>query len=177
MNFLHTHSFAQWPEQRSSWVLLALSATALVIAALYFQHGLALEPCEQCIYQRTAMIALALGAWFCAIKPQLLLFRVVGYISWVWAAFSGLTRAHYHVWVQTGMNALFSQCNLEPNFPSWLPLHEWLPNIFAITGLCSDANWQFLSLAMSEWMRIIFAFYFLLAIFIITFRLWKLRRL
>lgn len=176
MNFLHPLRLAQWPAQRWSWVLLALSATALTLTALYFQHGMGLEPCEQCIYQRTAVIAIGLGAWFAAIQPQRLVFRLIGYSSWLWAAIAGFSSAHYHVWIQTGINAMFVSCNLEPNFPLWLPLHDLIPSVFSVTGLCSDADWSFVGLAMSQWMRIIFAIYISLAVVVIGFRLWKLRR-
>jgi len=172
-----THNLAQWPNKRWPWLLLASSATLLTLTALYFQYALGLEPCEQCIYQRTAVIAIALGAWITALAPKSLWFRCVGYISWCWAAIAGFSSAHYHVWVQTGINALFASCNLEPNFPSWLPLHEWLPSIFAVTGLCSDANWRFLDMAMSEWMRIIFAAYITLAAVVLASRLWHKRAL
>lgn len=170
-----TRALSNWPHKRWPWVLLATTATLLTLTALYFQHVLQLEPCEQCIYQRTAVIAIAIGAWAAAIAPHLFVLRLVGYISWGWAAIAGFASAHYHVWVQTGINALFASCNLEPNFPVWLPLHEWLPSVFAVTGLCSDANWQFLNMAMSEWMRLIFALYIAAAGIIIGCRLWHKR--
>ena len=46
-----------------------------------------------------------------------------------------------------------------PNFPSWAPLHEWLPRIFAATGDCGDIDWQFLDMSMPQWMIVIFAIY------------------
>lgn len=177
MNDTRVTRLATWPEQRWPWLLLAATATALTFIALYFQHVMGLEPCEQCIYQRTAIIALALAAWLTAANPKLLTLRIFGYASWLWASIAGFSIAHYHVWIQTGINAMFVSCNLEPNFPSWLPLHDFMPNVFAVTGLCSDADWSFLGLAMSEWMRIIFACYISAAVIIISCRLWLLRRL
>lgn|SRR5690554_4256350 len=177
MNDTRVTGLAAWPEQRWPWILLATTATALTLTALYFQHVMGLEPCEQCIYQRTAIIALALAAWLTVINPKLLILRIFGYGSWLWASIAGFSIAHYHVWIQTGINAMFVSCNLEPNFPSWLPLHDLMPNVFAVTGLCSDADWSFFGLAMSQWMRIIFASYISAAIIIISCRLWRLRRL
>ena len=177
MNHRHFLNLANLPALRWPWILLASTATVLTLTALYFQHSMGLDPCEQCIYQRTAVIALALGAWFTAINPQSVIFRLIGYSRWLGAAIAGFSSAHYHVWLQTGINAMFASCNLEPNFPSWLPLHELIPHIFAVTGLCSDANWSFLGLAMSQWMRIIFAIYISVAVFIVGYRLWKVRSL
>ena len=40
------------PHQRWSWLTMAAVALALELTALYFQHGLKLDPCVLCI-QRT----------------------------------------------------------------------------------------------------------------------------
>ena len=53
---------SQWTEQRSSWALLFVSAMAFEITALYFQHGMGLQPCIKCIYQRTAMFGIVFAA-------------------------------------------------------------------------------------------------------------------
>ncbi|WP_113906463.1 disulfide bond formation protein DsbB [Aliidiomarina celeris] len=161
-------SLSSWPLQTLPWLALALSSTALILTALYFQYAMGLEPCVQCIYQRTAMLAIALAAWLAVINPNHSLLRGIGFTGWLVGAAAGLSSAHHHVWLQTASNPLFASCSPYPDFPSWLPLHEWLPSFFAAGGLCSDNSWSFMGMFMSEWMRIIFAVYLLFALIFLT---------
>ena len=142
----------------SAWVWLLLSTLALEASALYFQYGMDLRPCIMCIYQRTAVF----GVMFAAIIPLLnnnIISRLLAYVVWGISAIWGLLIAWEHVEIQGAKNAFFATCEIVPNFPTWAPLHEWLPNIFAATGDCGEINWSFLSLTMPQWMVVIFAFY------------------
>lgn len=155
------HFLSQWSKQRSSWALLFLSALALELTALYFQHGMGLQPCIKCIYQRTAMF----GILFAAIIPLLhnsSLTRLVGYVIWGVSSVWGFLIAYEHVDILTAANPFFASCEPVPNFPSWLPLHEWLPAIFAAPGDCLENSWQFVGMGMAQWMMIIFGIYTLL---------------
>ena len=167
---------SKWPEQKWSWALLCSSALILLVTALYFQHGMGLQPCVQCVYQRIAVLLLAIFTGIAWLKPESVAYRAVGYTGWLASAGYGLYVAHHHVWLQTAANPLFASCSPYPNFPSWLPLHEWIPFFFGAGGLCTDYSWQFLGMVMSEWMRIIFAFYVALALVILGVRLIKQRR-
>ena len=40
---------------RGAWLLLALTALALELTALFFQHVMGLKPCVMCIYERNAL--------------------------------------------------------------------------------------------------------------------------
>lgn len=142
----------------SAWVWLLLSTFLLEVTALYFQYGMELRPCIMCIYQRTAVF----GIMFAAILPLLtnnIITRLLAYVIWGVSAVWGLVIAVEHVEIQGAKNSFFATCEIVPNFPSWAPLHEWLPNIFAATGDCGDINWSLLSLSMPQWMAVIFAIY------------------
>lgn len=171
------HAMSHWPEKKWSWSLLAISAAVLLIIALYFQHAMGLQPCVQCVYQRIAMLMLAIFATVPIFDPKSLKLRVVGSLGWLASAGYGLYIANHHVWLQTAANPLFASCSPFPDFPSWLPLHEWIPFFFAAGGLCTDYSWQFLGMVMSEWMRIIFAVYLLLGIVVVGIRLLKSRKI
>jgi len=143
---------------KRAWGLLFVSALSLEIAALYFQYVTDLRPCIMCIYQRTALF----GVMFAAIPAMLvnnLVTRLVGYIGWGISAIWGLLIAIEHVDIQTAANPFFATCEFVPNFPSWAPLHEWLPTIFGATGDCGDINWSFMGMSMPQWMIVIFAIY------------------
>lgn len=143
---------------RRTWGLLFVSALCLVISALYFQYATDLRPCIMCIYQRTAVFGVMIAA-IPAMLVNNLITRLIGYIGWGISAVWGLLIAIEHVDIQTAANPFFATCEFVPNFPSWAPLHEWLPNIFAATGDCGDINWSFMDKTMPQWMIVIFAIY------------------
>ena len=169
-------SMAMWPQQKWPWLVLFLSASGLLITALYMQHIQGLQPCVQCVYQRIAVLGIAVFAAIGLMQPQHTLNRIIGLLGWLASAAAGLYIANYHVWLQTAANPLFTSCSPYPDFPSWLPLHEWVPFFFAAGGLCTDLSWQLLGMVMSEWMRIIFALYLVAAVWVICIRLLKQRR-
>ena len=45
-------------KSRRAWWLLALSALGLELTALWFQHGMGLDPCVKCVYERVAVLGL-----------------------------------------------------------------------------------------------------------------------
>ena len=146
------------PTEKRAWGLLFASALCLEITALYLQHVTDLRPCIMCIYQRTAVF----GLMFAAVPAMLInniITRLIGYAGWGISAIWGLIIALEHVDIQTAANPFFATCEFEPNFPSWAPLHQWLPNIFGATGDCGDINWSFMDMTMPQWMIVIFAIY------------------
>lgn len=141
-----------------AWGLLLLSASLLEATALYFQYAMGLNPCIMCIYQRTAMLGIV-GAGLLGTVAPVPLVRLVAYGIWGLSAIWGFLIAYEHVDIQTAANPFFASCEIVPNFPSFMPLHEWLPSFFAATGDCGNIDWQFLTLSMPQWMMVIFMAY------------------
>lgn len=150
-------SVGQWPNKPLAWLLLFLGASALLAAALYFQLVLQLEPCVKCVYQRTAVIGIAVAAVVGLLGSGFWLTRWAALIGWLYAAYQGFLVAYDHWDLQHSKNAFFAVCESAPNFPEWAPLHHWLPTVFAAPGLCGDIDWQWLGLGMPGWMMTIFA--------------------
>lgn len=155
MNFISKLS-----EQKQPWLLLAVAAFALELAALFFQYGLGLEPCIMCIYQRVAIWAIFFAGVVGALGYNFVLTRMLAYVLWGTGAIWGLLIAIEHVEIQNAasspMSFLFS-CDIVPNFPSWAPLHQWLPALFEASGDCGEIAWQFLGFSMPEWMIVVYA--------------------
>ncbi len=170
MNFLSQLSLNQ-----RAWQLLAFSAFCFELSALYFQYVMGLEPCIMCIYQRTAIWGIFLAGVLGALGCQFVLIRIVSFGLWATGAIWGLLIALEHVEMQsTTMSFLFS-CEFIPNFPSWAPLHEWLPVLFEATGDCGDIKWQFMGFTMPQVMVVIFAVYSVAFAVILLARLLKQR--
>ncbi|RLV61262.1 disulfide bond formation protein DsbB [Parashewanella curva] len=164
---LSVKHLVQFTQQRLSWGLLTLSALALEGCALYFQYVMKLDPCVMCIYQRLAILGIALGGIIGLSNPQSRLLRCLGIVVWGVSASWGLKIAIELVQIQVENNP-FSTCSFLPDFPSWMPLHEWLPSVFMPTGMCGESQWMFMGVTMAEWMIVVFAIY--LAAFALFFQ-------
>lgn len=149
---------ARLAPNKSPWAIVSASAFALLLAALYFQHALGHEPCVKCIYQRSAVIAIFFGALLPAIHAHFIV-RSLGLIIWGTAAIWGLVQANLHLEVIFPQGFFVPPCPFVPEFPSFMPLHEWLPMIFDAPGSCNTNDWQLLSMGMAEWMKVIFSCY------------------
>ncbi|MDP2562202.1 disulfide bond formation protein DsbB [Psychrobium sp. 1_MG-2023] len=142
--------------QRLPWLVLAAIAIVFEVIALYFQYGMGLGPCVMCIYQRTAILGIAIAGLIGSIAPQYFIIRLAGFSIWGYSTIKGLLIALEHVDIQINPSPFFS-CAFRPDFPSWLPLDEMLPFFFRVDGDCAAITWQWLGWSMSQWMVVIFS--------------------
>ncbi|MCH1921393.1 disulfide bond formation protein DsbB [Shewanella sp. A3A] len=148
--------FKGFTQSRLSWGILLLSGIALELAALFFQYVMKLDPCIMCVYQRVAVLGLVLAGLVGLLAPTVWLVRVAAAAIWGISAGWGLKLAYELDQMQTNPNP-FATCSFMPDFPKWMPLHEWLPSVFMPTGMCTDVPWTFLDVTMAQWMIVIFA--------------------
>ena len=160
---------------RRAWWLLAVSALALELTALWFQYGMGLDPCVKCVYQRLAVMGLVVAGILGSVYPSAPFLRLSGYVVWGLSAGWGLQQAMQHVGIQSDDSSAFS-CNFAAEFPAWAKLDEWWPALFQPTGYCDDIQWQFLSLTMAQWMVVVFGFYLLVLAIVLVVDLFGLRR-
>lgn len=156
--------------KRLAWLALAGVAIAFECVALYFQYVMGLNPCVMCIYQRTAILGIAIAGLVGAIAPQQFLVRLSAYVIWGYSAIKGLLIALEHVDIQINPSPFFS-CDFRPNFPHWLALDEMIPSFFQANGDCASISWQFLGWSMSQWMVVIFSSFIAVLTIIVVNRL------
>jgi len=154
VNYLSNITTSQKP-----WLLLAISALTLELSALFFQYVLDLAPCIMCVYQRLAILTIIAAGFIGTFGYKYLLARILAYTSWGVGAIWGLFIALEHVEMQANSGSLFFSCDFIPNFPTWAPLHEWIPFLFEATGDCGEISWQFFGYSMPQWMIAIYALY------------------
>jgi disulfide bond formation protein DsbB len=142
-------------QNKIGWGLIVLSAIFLELTALFFQYAMGLEPCIMCVYQRLAVAGILLSGLFGFLLSRNFWGQIGAHGLMMYATSEGVRVANEHVIKQSG-TSFFSTCDLFPNFPSWFPLHEWVPSVFAATGDCSSIDWSFLGMSMPEWMVYIF---------------------
>ena len=159
------------------WLLLALSALALELCALFFQYIMDLAPCIMCVYQRASICAIILAGFIGSIGCRFLVTRIIAYGLWATGAIWGLLIAIEHVEMQENSGSLFFSCEFLPNFPTWAPLHQWFPAIFEATGDCGKISWQFLDYSMPQWMIVVYDVYALAFSIIIINRLIHAKKL
>ena len=155
------------------WLLLAFSALILEISALYFQYILGLEPCIMCIYQRVAIWGIFLAGVVGTLGHKWVLTRILAYGLWGTGAIWGIIIALEHVEMQTSTMSFLYSCEFIPNFPSWAPLHEWIPALFEARGTCSDIDWHFMGYSMPQWMIGVYGIYTALLAIVLIARLTK----
>lgn len=168
MNSLYKFIFSRW-----AWILLSVSAIALNLTALFFQHVMKLDPCLNCIYERVAMYGIVFAGIFGVLSPRLLLTRTAGFGLWGYCAWRGLEIARQHVEAQFPTNPFAGSCGLFTNFPSWAPLDQWFPAVFMPTGECSKISWVFLDLTMAQWLVVIFTIYLVVLTTVVALQLAK----
>lgn len=157
--------FKQLSLSRKAWAFLAFSAFFLECTALYFQHGMGLQPCVMCIYERVATLAILIAGIIGVTAPRFLIIRLIAIAIWLGGSIKGLILAIRHTGYQLDPKP-WDQCPLFPDFPQTLPLDQWLPQMFAATGSCKDIDWQLFGFTMPQWLILAFSLYILFAIIV-----------
>ena len=131
-----------------------VSCVGLMAYALYAQHGLGLEPCPLCIFQRVAVIALGLvflAGWLAGPRPGpwRIGFGVLGLV----AAGVGAGVAGRHVWLQTLPSDEVPACSMMSldYMREAFGIGEVVRRVFTGSGECAEIDWSFLGLSMPAW--------------------------
>ncbi len=138
--------------------LAAFIACAGMIAyALYAEHVLMLIPCPLCVFQRIAVIGLALVFLLAAAHHPSGWGRRVYAGLVLLVAGAGIGVAGRHVWLQNLPPDKVPSCG--PGFDYIIdsfPLADALKLIFSGSGECASIDWLFLGLSMPAWTLIAF---------------------
>jgi disulfide bond formation protein DsbB len=131
------------------------ACAALMAYALYAEHGLLLEPCPLCVFQRIAVIVLGIVFLLAAVTPAGRAFRVTHAVLIGLVAAIGAGIAGRHVWLQSLPPDEVPACGpgLDYIIDSF-PLSEALRLVFTGSGECATADWHFLGLSMPAWVLI-----------------------
>lgn len=146
-----------FPHTRLFWCLLFLGFVFYEASGLYFQYVLKLNPCIECVYERAIFATYAIAAILGIIHCKNIITRLIPSLIWLVFSIWGLLIALEHRGFELTKDDPFAaSCGLVPNFPSWLKLDEWLPQVFAPTGICGDAVWNFMGYTMVQWIIFIY---------------------
>jgi len=141
--------------RRGPWLLLTACAVLLECFALYMQHVMGVEPCNECIYIRVGVLGIAISGLIGAVAPRILMLRWSALAVWLLALGWSLYRANLLLnleqKVREGMEA---SCGRFKGFPEWMPLEVWLPDVFEPRAMCGTVSWTFLNQSVTFWIWI-----------------------
>jgi disulfide bond formation protein DsbB len=138
-------------------LLLALTAGLGMAFALYLQHGLGLEPCPLCVFQRVALIAFAVITLLAALHGP------IGWGHQVYAALAtlagvaGIVVAGRHVWLQHLPPEQVPACG--PGLDYWMavfPLQDVIKQVFQGSGECAVIDAAWLGISLPGWTLLLF---------------------
>lgn len=131
------------------WWAIILSCSGMLLAALFYQFALHHEPCEVCIYVRVWLVGIMAVAasglvlrtyrWPTLILSSLMIVLAVGLANDVWMLLS-----IDHNWPLEGY------CSIEPNFPSWARLDDFLPWLFEVRTMCGPTPYLLFGVTMAD---------------------------
>lgn len=137
----------RWP-----WLLLAALALSMEGGALYLQHVLLVEPCNECIYIRAGVAGMGVAGLIGALAPRFLAMRLTALAVW----FSALAWSLYRANILLNLENIVrgggeGSCARFKGFPGGLPLDSWLPGVFEPRAMCGEIKWAFLGQSITFW--------------------------
>lgn len=157
----------QLPNHRSLNIIQALSGVLLIlIAVLYFQNHLQLEPCYLCITQRVFVIAISGICILAAIhNPAQYGQKIYAALSTLMAFIGGYFSAK-QLWLQSLPEDKVPTCGVPVDYLfDVFSLSEAISHLLKGDGNCAEVQWQLLGISMPGWVLIAFIGYAILGIF------------
>jgi disulfide bond formation protein DsbB len=132
-----------------------LACAALMGYALYAQHGLGLEPCPLCIFQRVGIMSLGVVFLIAALhNPKAWGLRVYAALIGL-AALTTVGVAARHLYVQSLPPGAVPSCGAPLNVMlQFQPLTEVVRKVLVGGAECQEISWRFLGLTMPGWVLI-----------------------
>lgn len=132
-----------------------LFCAGLMGYALYVQHGLGLEPCPLCIFQRVAVISIGLLFLIAAIhNPGPKGARWYGVLLLL-AVVLGSMVSMRHIWIQAQPPGTVAACGASLDYlMDIMPVTEVITKVLTGSGECGKIDWIFLGLSMPWWVLI-----------------------
>lgn len=140
------------PSSRMLNSLGAMACAGMMGFALYAQHGLGLEPCPLCVFQRVAVVALGVVFAAAALHDAGAAGRNVYTGLVLVAGLAGMGVAGRHVWLQSLPPDQVPACGPGLDFMmEAFPMLDMLTMVLSGSGECADVAWSLAGLTMPMW--------------------------
>lgn len=146
---------------------------ALLMAGLYLQHVVGLEPCPMCIVQRYALMIVGLLALSGAAvgaalqKPRAWQIGLAGAMG-LFSVLGGWVALRQTILQYEARSNPFPECS--PGIEYLIEMHglsNALPFIFKGSGNCAEVDWTLLGLSIANWSLVNFVALALASVFIV----------
>lgn len=145
------------PSARTTFLILFLGCTGLILVGMYMQYVMGLYPCPLCITQRVFIVAVGLTALLAFIfNPKATGRRIFGVLGVLFAIAGGAFSSR-QLWLQSLPEDQVPACGpsidyLLENFP----LMDALSVLLRGDGNCAEVAWSFLGISIPGWTLVAF---------------------
>ena len=141
---------ARWNRSAGFWLSLIILCFALEAAALVYQYVFYYDPCVLCVHIRAWILGILIAAIAgLFLRKHRLGLLIANLLVLLFSA--GFVERAYQT-LGTEMGFVTGACSMNPHYPSFLPLHQWLPSVFEPLTSCGYTPWvipQVLSMAQT----------------------------
>jgi protein dithiol:quinone oxidoreductase len=136
-------------------LLGALGCATMMAFALFAQYGLHLQPCNMCVLQRIAVIALGVLFLVAALHdPGTLGARLYALLLGI-VALAAVAVAARHIWMSMQPPGSLPSCGADfYTMIEMLPITQVVSKIWNGGGECQIVQWRLLGLSMQTWVLI-----------------------
>lgn len=145
------------PSARTTFLILFLGCTGLILVGMYMQYVMDLYPCPLCITQRVFIVAVGLTALLAFfVNPKAAGRRIFGSLGVLFAMAGGAFSSR-QLWLQSLPEDQVPACGpsidyLLDNFP----LMDALSVLLRGDGNCAEVTWSFLGISIPGWTLVAF---------------------
>lgn len=149
-----------------NWLQALVGILLILVAVLYFQNHLGLEPCYLCITQRVFIMAIAAVCALAALhnptqRGQKLYAGLSTGLALVGGYFSGK-----QLWLQSLPEDKVPACGIPVDYLfDVFSLSEAISHLLRGDGNCAEVQWQLLGLSMPGWVLLAFIGYVMAGIY------------
>ena len=151
------------------WIFLGIVLYCFImmlVALLYFQTYLSLDPCPLCVVQRIFVIGTALIALIGFVQNPGVLGRRIYAAAAMLPTLGGLATAIRHLWLQSLPADKLPECG--PGLDYMMQIFsftEVLQKVFTGSGECGEVLWKLFGLSIPGWTLVGFLILLLLEIY------------
>jgi disulfide bond formation protein DsbB len=129
---------------KKAMLLTGLIALAFNMFALYLQYIEGFQPCVQCIDIRVGLYGVTLLSLFGVLASKIKAILLYPFYMATIGVFVYTYCLTYDAYLST--KQLFASCDIEPDIAAFIPLHEWIPSVFGVKGMCGEVYWNFMGI-------------------------------
>ena len=144
---------------RTRWFYFSIFTACLALLGfgLYLEHGLGLEPCPLCIFQRIAYIAITIIAFIGLLhgfssRSSLIYCSLMALATLIGAGIAGR-----QVWLQHLPPDQIPACGPGLDYIlDTFPMAQALKMVLGGSGECAEVQWQFIGFSIAAWSLLCF---------------------